>query len=472
MNQFNPELQSSANNESKIVFDDGKYRILQCDGKSCYQYYTPTCVRDRVWRLWWNDRDATLYFIVDENTPSSNSIVTPIIVGENSKVTTFNACNETSLIEIIEIYPNLSKILYENFDSNSTYDVLMKIKMGLRDSNGYKYDKFSLREVDDSFNDITLNEKNPGKSMIKLHFNYEEYLRLFYPVNDNEWGDNVQYIISLKRGYMDNPFNDYSQVETDFNDGYLVGSFNQESFQKLVEIGKFLFPKEFEGNVTFPNDSDKLSMLCEKISTIFSREVSNIIEEYQMLDDRARVEGVLEHVDENFCNEFDRFGIFPTDCFLNYVTTVNILESLFVQYNMKGFTINDLLRRIVEVNNLEGDNYQENYYDYYGTFDSESFNKEVSRRLDDILEKIEGDDTFFTNLTEYRKLLDAVSKFGFQKWNIVPSGDKKRFFIKDIDNETNKVKLIVRSDVTGKNENREYDLEGFNNFLYNRELFP
>lgn len=463
--QFDQSLKPQLERESKILYEDGNnYTFLKCLDKACYKYYTSDVLKNIIWKLWWDDRDAELFFILDKTEESENPFVTPIVVTGEGEVICFFDNEQTTLSSIIEKYPNLKDVLYENLATNDTYGFLKRLESGV------EFDTYSLSRIDESIDDIVFNKKNPRKSMIKLSFNYQDYISLFYPKSDDYWGDVSSFIMDLNRGYSNYTFTDYSQIETDWNEGYLVGNFNEENIKLMNQIGAFFYPSEFRSHVNGGENS--MNMLCEKLSTMFSREISDIIDEFHMLDEDARKNGILEDVSKSFCNSFEPYGIFANNCMSNYVTTVNILISLYEKYKMQGFSIINLLKAIVDKNNLYGDDYQENYYDYYANFDNEQFNRVVSNTLSNILDKVEDNsEKYFTNIEEYRKLIDAVSKYGFNKWNILPSGDAKRFFIQDIDKDTNKVMLLVRSDKTGKVESRSYDLEGFNDFLHNKELF-
>lgn len=461
MAQFNEKLKGSV--RSDILFQDDLYTFLECTNGECVKYYAPYGISRRIFALWDDDRDSQVFFITNKNFGKTIPHVDTIVVQGNGFIRAFDDTTEITINELIQNYPSeIAQKLNEKFQTNDTYEALQRI------ANGFEYDKYQLRRIDDSIDSVTFNKGNPAKSMIRLTFDTKEYLQIFYDKGNDDYYDDVDFIMMfIGRGYSDYQFNDYSQAQQDWEEGYLIRNFNQQNMSMFDKIGQFIMPSIFskdteEGRVA----------LCERLQSSFRREVENIIDSYNDLDEQARRDGIVEDVQSSFSNKFERFGIYnPSgEGFKNFVTTVQILINLYDKYKMKGFSITQLLRTIVSKHNMWGDSYQENSYDYYGTFDNEEFNREVSRNLDTILEKMEDSD-FFYDIEGYKKLLEIGSKYSINKWHSIPHTPHKKFMIQDFDEKTNTMVVLVNNTKTYKTDKRRYNVDQFNNFLHSPELF-
>jgi len=461
MAQFDEKLKGSV--RSDILFQDDLYTFLECVNGECVKYYVPYDISRTIFNLWDDDRDSQVFFITNKNFGKTIPHVDTIVIEGNGFIRTFDDTNEITINELIKNYPSeIAKILIEKFQTNDTYEALQRI------ANGFEYDKYQLRRIDDSIDSVTFNKGNPAKSMIRLTFDTQEYLRIFYEKDRNDYYDDVDFIMMLiGRGYSDYQFNDYSQAQQDWDEGYIHRNFNQENMAKFDRIGQFIMPSIFSKDV-----EEGRVALCERLQSSFKREVENIIDSYYDVEEEARRDGIIEDVQSSFANSFERFGIYnPSgEGFRNFVTTVQILINLYDKYEMKGFSITQLLRTIVSKNNLWGDSYQENMYDYYGTFDGEEFNRVVSSNLDNIVEKMEDED-FFVDVEGYKKLLELVSKYSINKWHSLSHTPHKKFRIEDIDEKTNTIVVVVNNTKTYKTDKRSYNIDQFNNFLHSPELF-
>lgn len=460
MGQFDEKLQRNAIRESEIIYDSDSVIFLECNGNICLDYYSDYNIRNEIWNFYRSDRYSKVYFIVKKSATEPPIVWTIILTGDELLLV-YHESDKSDFRTLANNFPELKEKLYEMFSSNNTYETLIRIK------EGFEYDKYSLRRVDESISDIIFNKNNPVKSMIKLSFGYDEYIKLFYENAGAEEYGNVSFLLGLRSGY-NYEFNDYYTIESDWKEGYLTHQFNQENKSKLIQLANFLSP----GTIKEPYTESDFGPICEKLKSTFPREIDRIVSEFHDLDEESRRDAILDDVKNSFGKAFESFGIYNpnSDKMTQHVTLVQTLIYLYEKYEMQGFSIVQLLREIISKNDLWGGNYYENTYDYYGDFDGETFNKTVSEVLDNIGEMIE-DEGFFVDLESYKKLLDRVSQFGIEKWNVVPANRKRRFMIQDIDSTTNKIKLLVRDDDTGKVEPRSFDLEAFNNFLSSPELF-
>jgi hypothetical protein len=161
--------------------------------------------------------------------------------------------------------------------------------------------------------------------------------------------------------------------------------------------------------------------------------------------------------------------IFEKNMFNKYVTTVNVLLSLYKMYNDHDLTIQELMSKLAHEFSVGP--YEEYMYEYgCDDFDTESFNNYVSHQLEKILEEIEESDRF-SNLDEFKKVSSEVRKnYDFDKWYPTPKDKTLKFNIRSIDPKTNKITLITQKQFEDT-KNRSLTLDEFNSFLYNLELF-
>jgi hypothetical protein len=141
------------------------------------------------------------------------------------------------------------------------------------------------------------------------------------------------------------------------------------------------------------------------------------------------------------------------------------------RYNITKTDAITLFKTILEKEGLLGrmGGWYEDVYNYEGDFDTASFNDEVERQLDSILEKMEDRD--FGNLTEYLDMVSRINKkFRIDKWYNLPK-DKNIFFkIDNFDLKTMEIDILLQK--TGKSIRKiSVSEENFNNLLYQPELF-
>jgi hypothetical protein len=105
-------------------------------------------------------------------------------------------------------------------------------------------------------------------------------------------------------------------------------------------------------------------------------------------------------------------------------------------------------------------------------FDSVSFNNEVTRQFEKIIEKLdEKSDEEYTiqDFVEFRNRV--VSKYKLKTWYETPKDDNIIFQIESFNPGNMSVKLIVKTKDTGLFKKLELEEEEFNNFLYQNTLF-
>ena len=127
-----------------------------------------------------------------------------------------------------------------------------------------------------------------------------------------------------------------------------------------------------------------------------------------------------------------------------------------------------LFNQIVENNGGSIGGWAENQYDYQDSdnFDKDSFNNEVERQLDSIIEKLE-DDVNVTEFLEFRKKI--LSKYDIDKVYKLPKDESIKFRIKNFDKDN--IQVVVEFGGTKGVITRKFNEKQFNNLLYQPELF-
>jgi len=146
----------------------------------------------------------------------------------------------------------------------------------------------------------------------------------------------------------------------------------------------------------------------------------------------------------------------------------NLLHLFMLNYD-KMVNLKELITNLFKKTDIGG--WYDNQYDFYDDklFDSVSFNREVYRQFNDIIDIMEKEGI----LDEYLKMYDrSTSKFVIGNFYPLPHNKRYQFQIELIDYEDNKIKLILRD----KENNRlarlpKLDEKGFMKFVYNPQLF-
>jgi hypothetical protein len=170
------------------------------------------------------------------------------------------------------------------------------------------------------------------------------------------------------------------------------------------------------------------------------------------------LEKVVEDIGFYFKRKFDEV----------YTTPANIVM-LAAKLGINKIDAMSLIKQLIETyaGNIGG--WAEDQYEYqdYDNFDKDSFNNEVERQLDSIIEKLE-DDVNVTEFLEFRKRI--LSKYKIDVWYELPKDKKKSFKIKEFDKDDMTVSVEMRTP-EGRFETKKYPEENFYYLLHQPELF-
>ena len=443
---------NDSHGESKIIFEDEDWLIVEPMDYDSYLYYAP----DNTRLMWKDVRNGQLFCIVDKenNAGLGGGFRTYIIFKDEDNVISYYNWNgkKFSKNTFLEAIPeDIKPQVVEVIGVGKMYDLLTRIV------NGEPVSSRWMENTDESIYDFKYTPKAPFKSKIVLKFDDDEYIKLFDPSDDDMW-----YYNAITSYYDSYEWDDGYQATEDFAEGYFFSYFNGENLKKIKEILSIIEPS----SVPLDTDEQKLNA-GKKLLDMFENEIDNIITDYTSEQNQCKTKGFNSMIKNDFCNAFDNYGIFTKECLREYFTSVGMLLSLYDTMGDKTLTISELLFRIGSEMQITG------WSDYIyevdcEDFDQESFDSYTSTNLDRIMEKLE-DESQYVDIHEYSELYKRLdAKFKVNNRYKTKSG--REFFYRGINPENNRI-LIQVFKKEGGMENRSYSEEEFNNFLVSPELF-
>jgi hypothetical protein len=434
-----------------ILLDNEDWMVVDPLDYDAFVYYAP----EKFKGSWNQFREGDTYFVIDKNNQLKNGFVTYTIHKEDGKIEYYNAYGAArpKMDVLVEFPDEVKSVVDDIIGVGETYKLLTKIAKGEQVSSR------ELENADDAIYDFKYTPKAPFKSKIVLHFDDDEYIKLFNPSDDDMW-----YYNAITGNYDTYEWEDDYQATEDFKEGYFFNQFNEENLKKVKEIISIISPE----SVALETDEQKIAA-ANKLIDMFGNEVESMIYEYTSEQNECKTRGFNQMIKDDFCNPFYNYGIFTKHCFREYFTSVGMLLSLYDTMGDKTLTISELLFRIGSDMEITG------WGDYiYETdcldFDQESFDSECSRYLDKIIEKLE-DESEYADIYGYGELYKRLdSKFKINNRYTTKSG--REFFYRGINPKNNRILIqVFKKDGSAGMEDRSYTEEEFNNFLVSPELF-
>jgi hypothetical protein len=194
-------------------------------------------------------------------------------------------------------------------------------------------------------------------------------------------------------------------------------------------------------------------------------------EEYTDMRNDAATNEIKKIAIKDIADVFQNYGVFRNKgVFTYYVSTVNVLLSLYRKTQNKNATILELFEELGNEMDLSIGNYHEIGFETYD-FDGDEYNKMVSEQLDKMMEQIEDEPEKFERFKEYGETLAKLDKLGYeigQQYKL-PADETKTFRIEEIRKDDSKIILIHWDGMRG--QRRSYTYEEFVNYLQSPELF-
>jgi transposase-like protein len=442
---------NDSHGEFKTIFDNDDWLIVEPMDYDSFIYYAPPSIKSK----WDEFRDGNTYFIIDKDKEPIQIYV--IHKGPDNEILYLGSeAMRYRLIDRKELFYELPDEVKSELEPiigySPIYELLVKVK------NGEPVSSNEMEGADDLVYKFNYNEKNPGKSTIKLRFDeISDYVKLFQVEEED-----VYYVDRLFSYYGDTyDYVDYNIAADDWHGGYFFGWFSDENKGKLKQILKYISP-----DLILLDDDDKKEVAAQKLMEMFEGKIENILEEYVDLENGCRHDDAKKQIKDEICEIFQNYGLINIDCFRTYYTTVGLLLSMFKISQDPTKDIKGVLTDIGHTFNTGGwDEYR--YEIQCDDFDEERLNIVIGEELDEILEELEESDKY-VDILEYSNIYDRViSKYPTNTRSKTSYG--REFFIREIDPETNRIHMDVFTK-TGV-ARRSYTEEEFNNFLVSPELF-
>jgi hypothetical protein len=339
--------------------------------------------------------------------------------------------------------------------TSETYEFLRKIASG-EGINRWSYPDKLIYNV--------IPSNNPNTTKIVIAFDDDNDFLDVLGVEDETdkwiWG---RY---MGRGYGGDEV-DTERYSYDWEEGYIIGSFNEEQKEKVREILKITNPK-----LTLTNDND--SEVAKYLGVTFGNEVNDIKYEYSYEYAKCEERAISNVLEKETKNPFIRFGIVEKQHAYKFETTVNILLTLYGVLKAKDEDLKGLLKKLIEKYPPNSGRSNWSDLEYNGLcedLDKTSLNNSYDSNLDEMLELAEESISENPNFVEYNEIVTKVNELGgFDDWIGIPKGGRVKFH--DIDRDTNKLRFIYSKEGEWRGEMRSVDnLEDLNTMLYNPELF-
>jgi len=384
--------------------------------------------------------------------PNKKSIYIKIILMKVIKLT------ESDLNHIIRRVIQTEQDTEEEEDKN--------LVVGLRNFSKGRIDRDDLYRLDDSIDYIDKREPL-GQSIITIKFDdNKEFLEEIDLDEQDVW------FMQVLNGYNGYEFMDSYQIGEDFKEGYnIYYELNEENIETLKLIANTILPdKEF--TIDTEEYKQELSVM---LLDLFPEEIDRILSDFHMEKEYEMNTVAKKTISDEFDKPLTENGIN-----LNYdMDEVEItLADLYLgalQLNMFNSNAKEIVTTIIK--NSLGSNFggwYENSYEYQDEqyFDSVSFNREVERQFELIIEKLDERSEEEYTVQDYIDFRNrVVSKYKLKTWYDNPKDKNLIFMIDSFNPDNMSVKLNVKTKDTGLFKKLELDEEQFNNFLFQNTLF-
>jgi len=398
-------------------------------------------------------RDGNLYYFLNKKTNNKLALYR----NESERQTeVYDAQDRNVPVENLrEAFPNQIDLIDDLLGMGEFIKKLREFTKG-------KINSRELEESDDSI--LQVKPSDPlGQSTIVVDFGDDErFFKNFDVSEDDTW-----FMNAISSSYSDYEFIDSYQVEEDFKEGYIVfGDLNDENKEKLQQIAELILPsKEFD-----LNSDEYRQELSATLLDLFERETDNILSDYFVEKNREMVITARDSIEKEINDVLESAGFTLKRRYDEITTTAANLVMWSTRLGINKTDVISLFNQIVENNGGSIGGWAEDQYEYqdYENFDSDSFNREVERQFDSILEKIEDDGTQINEFIDLRKRI--LSKYKMNTWFELPKDKSIKFKIKNFDRDD--MKIIVLLNKQFKSEKTlSLTEEQFNYLLYQPELF-
>ena len=324
-----------------------------------------------------------------------------------------------------------------------------------------------LFETDESIDDIRVRTPR-GQSLITIKLGDKDYfLEAINLSPDDMWFRDM-----VMSSYSTYEFNDAYTIEEDFKEGYIFEYLlNDENRDTLKVIASSVLPNK---KINF--ESEEYNKELHKILLdAFPAQIDNILSDYQIEKDYEMNAVAKQAIKSEFDDKLEEIGVELAGDNNEVTMSIADLFSEALQLNLFNESAQEMVIEIIS--NKLGSNiggWLDNSYEYQDSskFDKESFNREVARQFEKIIEILEEkSDTEYT-IKDYLDFRNRVeSKFKIRTWYETPKDKEIIFSINGFEPSSMKVMLTVKDRGTELFKEIKMDEEQFIQFLHQPSLF-
>lgn len=455
------ELEREAKSQVTKLYEDDDVLVVMPKSYVSSCYYganTKWCTTTRGSSGYFEkySRDGKLYYFINKKTGLKRALY---IKEKPKQVEVYNEKDiEVGLDELFSDFPQQIDLID---DLVGVSDFIKTLKLYARGQASER----DLLDSDDSIYRIIPN-KIPGQSELIIEFPDDNvFFKALDLGEDDQW-----FLNAVTSYYGDYEFMDSYTGEEDWKEGYIVyGFLNDENKKLLQKICSVVLP-DLQVNFEELSYEDK-QKINKTLIDLFPDEIDAIITDYVVEVNSEATQVARDRTSKEINDALENGGF---ELIQNYDRVKTTVANFIMWSHLTKLTKIDaisLFNRIIDKTNRSRiGGWYENTYEFRDDeyFDTESFNREVGRQFDKILEELEDEENPISEFLEFR--LKIVEKFGVNKWNKLPIDKNVEFKVEGFDREKMKVNLLIEKQYKGTRRLKLSE-EQFNQLLYQPQLF-
>ena len=454
------ELEREAKSQVTKLYEDDDVLVVMPKSYVSSCYYganTKWCTTTRGSSGYFEkySRDGKLYYFINKKTGLKRALY----IKEKPKlVEVYNEKDiEVGLDELFSDFPQQTDLIDDLVGTSNFIKILKLYARG-------QASERDLLDSDDSIYRIIPN-KIPGQSELIIEFPDDNvFFKALDLGEDDQW-----FLNAVTSYYSDYEFMDSYIGEEDWKEGYIVyGFLNDENKKTLQKICSVVLP-DLQVNFEELSYEDK-QKINKTLIDLFPDEIDAIISDYVVEVNSEATQVARDRTSKEINDALENGGFELTQKYDRVKTTVaNFIMWSHLTKLTKIDAISLFNRIIDKTNKSRIGGWYENTYEFRDDdyFDAESFNREVERQFENILEKLEDEENPISEYLEFKKRIS--DKFSSDKWYDLPKNKTIKFKIESI-NRDQTIKVRVGKNMVG---DKVFNLteEQFYQLLYQPQLF-
>lgn len=454
------ELEREAKSQVTKLYEDDDVLVVMPKSYVSSCYYganTKWCTTTRGSSGYFEkySRDGKLYYFINKRTGLKRALY----IKEKPKlVEVYNEKDiEVGLDELFSDFPQQTDLIDDLVGTSNFIKILKLYARG-------QASERDLLDSDDSIYRIIPN-KIPGQSELIIEFPDDNvFFKALDLGEDDQW-----FLNAVTSYYSDYEFMDSYTGEEDWKEGYIVyGFLNDENIKTLQKICSVVLP-DLQVNFEELSYEDK-QKINKTLIDLFPDEIDAIITDYVVEVNSEATKVAVDRTSKEINGALENGGFELTQKYDRVKTTVaNFIMWSHLTKLTKIDAISLFNRIIDKTNKSRIGGWYENTYEFRDDdyFDAESFNREVERQFENILEELEDEENPISEYLEFKKRIS--DKFSSDKWYDLPKNKTIKFKIESI-NRDQTIKVRVGKNMVG---DKVFNLteEQFYQLLYQPQLF-